>query len=146
MLRVSLKEMVLLLSRVSERRNVTIMEVHKATKIHRNMLHDLAANPTVLVKVEDLDKLLQYMFDRILGSDSVNVTPQELASKLTANLVRWYPNDDKVLRAVRQQQEVDRECLGSSEEMDEKAFYDAFWSEYLRIHKSSKSQSQGYSS
>jgi len=144
MIRVPLKELVSSLRRLSKRPNLTIMEIHRETEINRNMLHGLATHPTALVKVKDLDSLLQFFFSKMCQSGYFSGDSQELARLLTASAIRWYPNDEQVLLAVGQQPQGRSDCLGAIDEMDEKAFSDAFWSEYRRIHKPSGSRFQNY--
>jgi hypothetical protein len=115
-------------------RRATIMEIHHTTAVNRNTLHRLVRDPVSLIKLEDLDKLLEFLFNRFVQANEFKGDYQVLASKLTSRMIQWVPNDPIVNRAVEKWWEL-RDEHGRIHSDDKAASWVlCFWTEYQRIY------------
>jgi hypothetical protein len=134
MLRVDLREMLSVLRDTPGCRKVTMMELHRKTAINRNILHKLAGDPFSLIKLEDLDELLDFLFKRFVEANAFDGRYQDLAFNLTSRMVQWVPNDPIVNRAVEKWWEL-RDEHGRIHSDDKAASWVlCFWTEYQRIY------------
>lgn len=134
MLRVDLREMLGVLRDTPGCQRATIMEIYRTTAVNRNTLHRLVRDPVSLIKLEDLDKLLEFLFDRLVQANEFKGDYQRLASKLTSRMIQWVPNDPIVNRAVEKWWEL-RDEHGRIHSDDKAASWVlCFWTEYQRIY------------
>lgn len=135
MLVIDVNEMLLWLHEIPGCGNPTLPTLQKETKIGKNVLYSLAKNPTGLVKIADLDELLNFFFKRLAKAEVFLGPPEHVAAEVLTRLVRWYPNDDRVFNRVYQSLEI-RDVFSKYTPMPKDiSLSDAFWVEYRRVHK-----------
>ena len=135
MLVVDLNEMLLWLNETPGCGKPTLAKVQKETKIGKNVLYALAKKPTGMVKMADLDKLLNFFFKRLAQAKVFVGPPERVAADVLSRLVKWYPNDKDVLRGVHQSMEIRDVFSKFTPMLKDIVLSDAFWVEYRRVHK-----------
>jgi hypothetical protein len=134
MLRVDLREMLGVLRDTPGCQRATIMEIHRTTAVNRNTLHRLVGDPVSSIKLGDLDKLLEFLFNRFVQASDFQGDYQGLATKLTSRMIQWVPNDPIVNRAVEKWWDL-RDEHGRIHSDDKAASWVlCFWTEYQRIY------------
>ena len=142
MLVVDLNEMLLWLNETPGCGNPTLVKLQEETKIGKNVLYALAKNPTGMVKMADLDKLLNFFFKRLAKAKVFLGPPEHVATEVLTRLVKWYPNDEAVFRGVHQSMEI-RDVFSKFTPMRKDiVLSDAFWVEYRRVHKKKPSMAR----
>jgi hypothetical protein len=88
-----------------------------------------------MVKMADLDKLLNFFFKRLAQAKVFVGPPERVAADVLSRLVKWYPNEEAVWKGVHQSVEI-RDVFSKFTPMRKDiVLSDAFWVEYRRVHK-----------
>jgi hypothetical protein len=112
--------------------------VHRKTGISRNTSQWLKRHPASLIKLADLDVLLEFLFNGFVKADNSDKDYRELARDLIDDMIEWVPSDPIVSRGIERRCELIDEFQPLSDD-DKDAFQISyFWSEYERIHGSRK--------